>query len=357
MLKRITKQTILLAGVPCAALFTWWALLPGDRLLIPRSSRVASVAAWSFPGRFGPSHYYGWISDHEILHTCPRNDRIPNWGLARLDLDTGHDTPVARLDDQLLKTQGHPWGWRIAPDGRHVSWFAGQRPRVRAVRAGIDGASPQVSMSRAWSSFWLDADHWMTTAWHSGSGQTSPKPQLDAVILPASAAMPKTTIQLSPRMSREAAKQYVPMSAAANRLFMVAWTKTRDNHDATELLVESLRIPPESPRSFPLRFPVGWQCLHFLASPSGRQIAWLMLRDSQTQFSQWLSQRIPWLAGGAPPQASLWVSAWDGSNLRELGHVYERPGDYFELHEVLWVPGERRISYIDKGTLYTIKAD
>jgi hypothetical protein len=53
----------------------------------------------------------------------------------------------------------------------------------------------------------------------------------------------------------------------------------------------------------------------------------------------------------------LWLSDSRGSGFREIGHIYKPRGGYFDLDDIQWVPGEKRISFISGKALHVIDVD
>ncbi len=65
---------------------------------------------------------------------------------------------------------------------------------------------------------------------------------------------------------------------------------------------------------------------------------------------------MPWTLVREQPTVSLWTSNLDGSGMTEVGHkpALPEPNDGAEVADILWVPGDREISFQFNDALYTV---
>src|SRR5258707_10754125 len=103
----------LLIAIPAVIAFGWM-VTPRERLLIPLSNRVTSTEPWTSRTVLGKRRWYGWLSDHELLHTVEHAGKA---SLAKLDLNSGADLGADAL---FPDTRPPQFGWSISPDGRNA---------------------------------------------------------------------------------------------------------------------------------------------------------------------------------------------------------------------------------------------
>ena len=100
--------------------------------------------------------------------------------------------------------------------------------------------------------------------------------------------------------------------------------------------------------------PEGWVPFLFKISPSGKRIAWLLLSSQQTFLQRTLNRFFPNKAR-SDTEVSLWVSNFDGSNMKELGLTHDDAGMHCTNSNPAWLPDESAVSYIHNGDLFRIK--
>ena len=111
-----------------------------------------------------------------------------------------------------------------------------------------------------------------------------------------------------------------------------------------------------------IKLPMLAQVSLVMLSPKGDKLAWILLseRSPLGNLSNWPILRN--LGVKTSHRLSIWVSAVDGSNFREVGHFpnYEGPSE-FKIDDPIrtfqWLPSGKKLSFVHNDSLYTVPVD
>ena len=93
-------------------------------------------------------------------------------------------------------------------------------------------------------------------------------------------------------------------------------------------------------------------------SPDGERIVW-KTTTAPTGSDSWVYEKDPRKRPPGPHYLEMWVSRWDGSDIRHLGRIKLTPGsEYKEWHQFGWmrfVPKRNAVSFVYKHRLYLLE--
>jgi len=93
-------------------------------------------------------------------------------------------------------------------------------------------------------------------------------------------------------------------------------------------------------------------------SHTGDRLAWALEYDTSTRVPPWIRRLIPRGNSGPRSAVALWTSRLDGTGWQEIGHQPALPSilEDRDIGHVEWLPGDRRLSYTYARALYTVAA-
>ena len=100
--------------------------------------------------------------------------------------------------------------------------------------------------------------------------------------------------------------------------------------------------------------PASEQCAAL--SPYGDRLAWLIIYEIRPYGPAWMQRILTFLGQHKHKVIGLWVSRLDGSHMHEIGHLPYQPDEEIP-QQIRWAPGGKRLSFVYKGSLYTVPAD
>ena len=340
------------------------ALLPRQRSLRERATRVAPARGWSGTGTqtHGIVPYF-WLSDHEVLW-FRGNDPLE---AVRREIRTGRDTPfLLRTPAVIAPPKGFPL--TLSPDRRWLLWVNERGARQTAVASRVDG-SRAVTWPRPWYDYslaWLpDNSGWV---WH-GTVATVHRLAGSRVDL-----VPFQTKFVASRPGRVAQAPHLLGTAPGGKTIAFD-TQAMHNSDRFYSVLDVGRagfvfepipkqvafveldlVRPGAPgRRFTLPMPSGAEQSVLALSPAGDRIAWLTYRNGRAPaFLNRLPQEL-WLSSWKQ-SASLWVAPTDGGKPpRLVGRLILDEGE--SVGPPSWTPDGRRLSYLYQDALWTLPVD
>jgi hypothetical protein len=372
--KRRKRWIGLLAFAGLAALLVWTAW-PREPSLLQKASKVASVAGWRPTRRFNTVCPWTWLSDRDIL--IVRQDEATYLGglgrqvglmqVCRVDVATGVETTLGPLSATMNTLRKQNPGLRLEPDGPYPSpdgkwllWdtYSFSTPPCFLVTA-MDGSSvlrwPKEPGERynpyadelAWQQ---DSRAFVRLRYNrSGIGLWQEKIyRLDA---------PDQVRTITLPANRWGGRQ-LGVTPDGRMLLCNWWTAPPKRAYIAAL---DINTPGNAPRLYALSAPKGTECIFSLAlSPKGNRMAWMISANQWPQGPAWLLRLKTWLGLRFRRNIlELWVSCIDGSNMRRIGVVQDKPGRHTipKPETCAWSPDGRQIAFTYDFKLWTVKID
>jgi hypothetical protein len=389
MLKRrrwIAPLAIALAlvGVSLAAVALFY---PRERLLIERAAPLADTSHWEDAG-----HY--WLPDQALLllRYFPLGNGSNTYSASRYDLASHQETPLPGLTAALSKAAYFPDMIQVSPDGKWLRWTdfpsapVGEDAFVqKVIVASLDGQHREEwHLKDANNYFWLsDSRHWIAV--HSIGESQKNRARIYSLDDPRRVQ----SLKIDPTMP-DLYDRWMSVSNDTMLLDTGSWTVQSASDEIIALQIDLHSIQSRSRTKVAL--PPNAEIIDILYSPQGDRIAWVLNLHSTPVFAAFLRRLLP--SFSAPPQTalSLWVSRADGSEMHEIGHLQrqieidvpkipvattgpapstnpvgkipqvflsdsENPKTDTTAEGWQWMPDGKRISFIQKSTLYSVSVE
>ena len=321
---------------------------PPEKSLFQHAVKILDLDCyWDWGGGY---EGYGWLSNHEFLYQDYAEGgttRVQHCRLFRYNTQTRKCRLLKRLTrrvDCFYHSQ-----MEISPDGKWMLWH-GRTDRPETIDAAtIDGRRhlqwPCGYYTRDILNWTADSRHWIDFR----LADTDTKYQFKALIHDVNAprketALPIVSGSLSDNYGARIQKNIVTISAPE-------FEKVTAELRVTEAQIGS-RIAPL--RQYAIRLPASIARLpnagiiNRLLSPSADQIALLLCYDVPAQSDK-AAQRV----------LGLWVCRKDGSEMRNLGDWRRdsNPNRFPDLEGLRWLPDGRRLSFVCREALWTVRTD
>jgi hypothetical protein len=335
----IVSVLVLASGAGLAALWLAW---PRERLLIDRATKAADARRWQH-------NAYFWLSDHELLLFKKRpDDPIKP---VRFNLMTQQEEPVDPLYAALKREASGLTGGRwlhmqnVSPDGKWLLCKGGQAfgPPIAAcslegkatVRSGIEGL---------WGHWLVDSSGWLE--------QAAIHPHEVIKFQPVRGSVRAIHLSGLPEVF-----DLIGCQEDGTVLLYSSADMQRDPANRGRLRWYAAPASGGPVRSFNGAIPTWVREFNPYVSPRGTHILWVFFPFEPPRAATLVGRIRGWLGLRRKNQpVGYWVSRADGSNMHELGNVFEEFG-YAPTDSLRWTPDESHISFIYKNALYTVPVD
>jgi hypothetical protein len=344
--------------------------LPHERLLMSRAKRIVSVTN----GFRSPCL---WLSDHDAILLIYHSDG-DHFEFTHLNADTGSQTsmvalnrkyatllkattitPLMRFPNDMHRVEIHiPINCSMSSDKQWL-FFCGSGSGGNVYKAPfattLDG-SREISFPDAdlpYKPLWLhDNRHWIEPVYDF---TTEGEPVLPVKANFHDLGDPKQMRSIS--ITGTIPGEILGGITKSDRLLQL--DEGAFKAPATTVKMADYAILPSANavHRYRLRLPMMANVSDVVISPGGGRLAWLLEYDSTPPLTALLHRFIASVPLHSSRMIGLWVSNLDGSEMTEIGHMSVLPTrqnlDY--IGELQWLPGEKRLSFIYRGGLYTVE--
>ncbi|MCW3051140.1 MAG: hypothetical protein JWN14_310 [Chthonomonadales bacterium] len=334
--KRIWRL-ILTVGLICLVI-VGSALFRREPGLLERATKVADVKAW-----WGPEpvvYEYRWISD-TVVFTGSGDWRLKDPFL--YDIRSRQNTPLFGLRKLLEKDNDMgTQSWELSPDKKWLLWNMELFDDVHAAR--LDGSgfetvslpSPANTVGQiAWED---DSRHWRAVGFVYDSRETT-----NIIGGDVEAPGQRRTLPLSPEDNFFESR--APIVGPEGKYAKVEPTQK------TSVLPHSAWKVLYAPRDTKI--------IAVEQSHQGDRLAWVLLSTHEAPLMHWLRRLFPQKVSPVQASAEIWISRSDGREMHEVGRLLLSDEDekIDPLHGLQWLPSARRLSFLNKDSLWTVPAD
>lgn len=284
---------------------------------------------------------HSWVSDHEVLY-------VKNGAMWMHDTSKKTDTKLDKLSDEMFGDIGYLMV-EASPAGGYVAWSHSDSVWETAGIGG-DGLKEWPAPLLSDVAWCADGAYWARVDQES-VGEYDFR-SIRAVIYRTTTPAEKESIYALPPGLRD-----LEILAIPARTTVIA--RFKDKTYTTSM----------HPK--PTRAPGGEVEFTFSGFTQYRRVQTLSVWDlsSRTKTAQWTidlpgvvqevaaspdGKRLAWLVQGpftSSRSTSIWVSSLDGTGLHEIGSTND-----FGISEILWVPGDKAISFHSNYWLYEAPA-
>ena len=327
------------ASVLALALFGWLAsyAVRGEPRLLDRSNRLIDASFWSQD--FGS---YFWENDHSVLTFRPegKSERAVS-----VDVFTRTETPRAALSSAIAGGGTGVRSWRLSPDGRRLLWcdLSNQVPAWTATELNGTCIKRWKNTSFGFLPLWLpDSRRWFGAA----EGNRNSPFVTGSEFGVYDVVGPSYNLKPTPGPSRW------PIGVTPNNhIVSLQWVaQTASGNGAVEWFEYSLEPKPTAGphgKAVMPRTAVG--VTEAELSPDGSLIATLVQYSYLSPLEQILGQYLH--VPVTPRQkVGLWIVNRDRCDATLVGSE-EGPAPF----GLLWTPDGNRLSFIQNGSLYSVK--
>lgn len=306
------------------------------------ATRLTDTHGWVIERGPDACVIYAWLSEHEILHL---GISIPYSFYIR-DVTTGRDSALHRLSQFFRATGGDVEVVQLPSDRRWLLWRDGDN---NVLGSTLDGSRRfRWNHGRMPTGFiaWLgDSRRWIELIPKGRSRTVMRIHRLDSPEDVRTVALPPAPLKLDYAFS---------FSLTADDRLLEDITSGGDWGHGIARIVEVPLTQTEAACTHIVRIPHGTPGTPAIFSSNGTRMAWHLYPDGPTP--SWVKSILPFLKNPKRVRAELWVSSIDGSRMREIGHVDIGRDDFYEPGYVRWMPGNRRLSFVWHGALWSVDA-
>lgn len=378
-MKRRAKVVVSLLMVVIVVIAAILILRPEDRRLTSRGKKVASTVGW-YTKAERATH---WLNDTTLLAVrnvpernsaeemiegpsglIPAIEPAGGANLFTFDIRAQRETPLVGPTAEFCRTRGDPRALEVSPAGslrwesttigRFLGEELGQPHTVFGTR-NTGGPATKWVAEPGLGSFWLaDGLRWMEIV-------ATESPQRTSHILVFSFDHPSRPQRIPAQTTLPPngpnGDWYLDLVTSADRLIF-SWDTMAPIQSKIDFFEYKLGDKLEPVRTATVRFPRGAQLLNHKVSPDGSRVAWLFRQFREPAFPRILSRLRPYLGIEGKMADSLWVSAFDGSGMHEVGYLpATKAGQTPEIEDLQWLPGGKQISFRYRDVVWTISPD
>ena len=103
----------------------------------------------------------------------------------------------------------------------------------------------------------------------------------------------------------------------------------------------------------------GYDTGYCAVSPAGDRVAWVLVRTGQDPTIWTLQHLLHRTTKQTGISESIWISTLDGHDWREIGSLRSNlkpPARVYDVYDLEWLPGSKRLAFNYGNTIYTIPA-
>jgi hypothetical protein len=322
-----------------------WISLPREPLLLELSSPVLPRERFHW-------NTYAWLSNDELIGA--RKDRLIRY----------HIRPESAMDlTGLVEDKSTATDLYASPDGKWLLWLASKpdtrAPDIRVIDPCIArlASGPVRKKPYAWNEIWEpDSQHTVGFTNPSGMRLTT------AVVYDARSGRTSRTIPVG----ADVVSRFTSCVATApDRLLEVEDTASgpyvgpiseATTNQTTDISEYRLDTTLHRVRTWSVDLPMHTTVAEARISPTGDRIAWILNGERINPTDILLHRLFTSFNIITHHTQELWVSAIDGSGLREIGHSPPNPGPDApgDINDLRWLPDRRALSYLYNDRLYRI---
>lgn len=340
-----------------------WLLHPRSTVLFDRATRVAKYD--EEPGRI--SGLYWWVSSHQVVLAHSFHDTLQS--LYCHDTNTGKDDLCMPLNRLIQAQKSGPRIEALSPDRRVLLlWGFNERGEYdRQIGATLDGQLLFVDRTTgpADECYMADGSRWVEPICGPG---IHPKESRIARLLihdGASHTIVKT-VTFNPWID-----DGLDETITKGNHFLM---QPHDDSGGFGMLPTSnarlqtididLNASAPKPQTLTVNLPQGSEPYDVCYSPDGERVAFL--RELDNHRNEWLPPLLQgwWNRLFPPPlpyKVSLWVSDLRGQKMHEVGSVPHDNtfslGDKDDPGSIQWLPDGKTLSFLARGSVWTVPAD
>ncbi|HLK60199.1 MAG TPA: hypothetical protein VKU00_26795 [Chthonomonadaceae bacterium] len=336
-------------GVLCLVAFVvlTWVFWPRPRLLLPLSKRI--TPSFAFPWNVSTSDM-AWLSDHEAL--VVQQDSGGNWKVFRLNtVQHTHvsDAILTKLYQQSQASSPSPYP---SPDKKWLLWFTNTYQGI-FVSTQDGKQTADFTIRNPQFGGWVDDRHWICYEEHDSNNKALTEVKVYSVDDPKhphsihmnGIDSSNWSIMVFPDATHLLTDNWQPDTEAKTLVL----TKLELKQGASPITLSRIALPKNDAVNM------------VTYSPKGERIALVLSRVRNGPFSQLIHRFIPAYPVKTSNVISLYVCNRDGTGMREIGMMMDGgPIDNeagLDSTSINWLPGEKQLSYVYKGALYTVPVD
>jgi hypothetical protein len=374
--RKIKRWALSLVILVVAAAVMFPYLIPGEPLLLPRSSQIASLKGFDS---------YFWLSPSELLLFRHMAQPGSSFSLTpipvapvEMNIFTRQRTTLASFANRL-PADYYSHDLQTSPDGKWALSDIPSRPTWTSFALALDGSRMVERTSKADEGgipmsdmVWLqDSRRWVRLTLSGGKLAASAY-SLDSTdvrhsepfSLPRGTSSDKTGPIFSLLLGEVAKERILATPAEADPAAI-----TGPDRDICFYTVNIGSGPPKV-SELTIRVPKttdplldGKNALSFreqvLLSPKGDRLAWLLYsRREIPPFRRFMNRFFSGSRSPISSHVAISVSGIDGSNFRTIGGIDEQTTNPNAFPLLLrWTPDGRRLSFVYKDAVWTVPAD
>lgn len=309
---------------------------------------------------------YDWLADHSLLI----QSTVPNvnkwiWNLEQVDTRTWKRTRLVGLMSLFDKTKA--FGGNVAPDGEWIEWFAGD---LKEHVARLDGSryyAWPIPHTTSWSGVWTaNGNMWVcpyattVNATTSTAGANINTP----AVLDAYQLVFAETGRGGQDLKLQAESPVAHMECSLNGTAVLSGGIIRTAGTPGFFLSSGLPVYDlDSSRGmasvshWTISLPSSFGCYSCMVSPDGQKVALVGRWNDESFLQRILAKVVPSLRKSGKPRDSLWISRFDGSNLREIGYAIPSNANESAINLLRWFPDSRSVGVAMDGKLWSVRVD
>lgn len=301
--------------------------------------------------------FLGWAPQGEAVYLSEK--KPDEYGVVRRNVRTGREAVFPSLNPKLTTHVRRSGGilsflsFKLSPDSKWLLWLNGKGKQSRWIVSSVDG-----SHAYQWVASADEGLKPLATAWLPNSRRfvTLSVYKNRACLFLYSLDTPNRVQKLDfPRLICDGVVEGIlPKGFVLVQIL-------RQNQGREEWRGDFLALGFDAHagqvRKFSASLPPRASIQTAALSPQGNRLAWILWIDP-----------LPGAANrgqakerhSSSAQVGIWVCHADGSRMREIGRLpvdENRMSESFTLDELNWLPDDKRVSFVYRGTFYAIRTD